>query len=214
MRRTKNSSRSKSRSTEDWTSSWIKFEGEMVDILVDIDKKLYGPCVCTYRGKRFLYAKAKKAIYGCLRSSLLFYELFSGALTTWGFEKNPYDACTFNKMVNGSQLTVVFHLDDLKCSHIEKSAVDELLEQMSKRFGKETPLLITWGKIHDYLGMTIDYTVKGKVKFYMYDYVEQILGEVNPRYMKGSGVTPAGSSLFKVNDGAEKLSVKDADQYH
>ena len=27
---------------------WIKFEGEMVDILVSIDEDLYGPCVCQY----------------------------------------------------------------------------------------------------------------------------------------------------------------------
>ena len=61
---------------------WIKFEGEMVDILVSIDRKLYSPCVCTYRNKKFLYAKAKKAIYGCLCSAaLLFYELFTRELT-------------------------------------------------------------------------------------------------------------------------------------
>ena len=69
---------------------------------------------------------------------------------------NPYDSCTFNKMVNGSQLTVVFHVDDLKCSHLDKTVVDGLLERISERFGKEAPLSITRGKVHDYLGMTID----------------------------------------------------------
>ena len=37
---------------------WIKFEGEMVDILVSIDKDFYGPCVWQYKNKRFLYSKA------------------------------------------------------------------------------------------------------------------------------------------------------------
>ena len=36
---------------------WIKFEGDMVDILVSIDEDLYGPCVFQYKNKRFLYAK-------------------------------------------------------------------------------------------------------------------------------------------------------------
>ena len=61
---------------------WIKFEGEMVDILVSIDEDLYGPCVCQYKNKRFLYANAKKAIYGCLRSAFLFYQIFTGELKT------------------------------------------------------------------------------------------------------------------------------------
>jgi len=28
-------------------------------------------------------------------------------LADWGFKKNDYEACTMNKMVNGSQLTIV-----------------------------------------------------------------------------------------------------------
>ena len=81
---------------------WIKFEGDMVDVLVSINKGLYGPCVCHHKGKTYLYAKANKAIYGCLKSALLFYQLFSGELKKWGFKQNPYDACTFNKLVKGS----------------------------------------------------------------------------------------------------------------
>ena len=193
---------------------WIKFEGEMVDILVSIDEDVYGPCVCYHKNKKFLFAKAKRAIYGCLRSALLFYQLFSGELKKWGFTQNPYDACTFNKMVNGSQLTIVFHVDDCKISHLDKSVVDGLLRQLSDRFGKETPLAITRGDVHDYLGMTIDYSTKGKVKFYMYDYIEQILGEAELSISNGPSITPAGSNLFKVNNNAEKLSKDKADQFH
>ena len=65
---------------------WIEFEGEMIDIFVSIDVKLYGPYVCKYRNKKFLYAKAKKAIYGCLRSALLFYIQLSG---TFGNDNLP-----------------------------------------------------------------------------------------------------------------------------
>ena len=136
-----------------------------------IDENLYGPCICTYNNKRFIYVNAIKAIYGCLKSALLFYQLFSGELKKWGFKQNPYDACTFNKMTEGSQLTIVFHVDDCKISHMKKSAVDHLLKQLSDRFGKETPLTVTRGDVHDYLGMTIDFSIKGNVKFYMFDYI-------------------------------------------
>ena len=193
---------------------WIMFEGEMVDILVSIDEDLYGPCVSRYRSKRFLHAKAKKAIYGCLRSALLFYQLFTGELKEWGFKMNPYDSCTFNKMVMGSQITIVFHVDDCKISHLKESVVEDLLEKLSNRFGREKPLSVTRGAIHDYLGLTIDYSVKGKVKFYMFDYIEQILNEIDPTLMKGTSATPAATNLFKVSEGAIKLSSEVGDQFH
>ena len=116
---------------------WIKFEGEMVDVLVSINKGLYGPCVCHYNRKTYLYAKANKAIYGCLKSALLFYQLFSGELKKWGFKQNPYDACTFNKLVNGSQLTIVFHVDDCKISHMSKAVVNQLWKQLSTGSGRK-----------------------------------------------------------------------------
>ena len=56
--------------------------------------------------------------------------------------------------------------------------------------------------------------MKGKVKFYMFDYIEQILSELDSSLMSGSSVTPAAAHLFKVNDGAVKLSWRKADAFH
>ena len=193
---------------------WVKFEGEMVDILVKLDPERYGPCVCYHKGRKFLYAKAVKAIYGAMRSALLFYQLFAGQLVDWGFEPNEYDACTMNKMVNGSQLTIVWHVDDCKISHKDASVVTDTLDKLGKKFGKETPISVTRGPIHDYLGMTIDYSVKGKVKFYMFDYIEQVLSEVDSTLMVGSSKTPAGAQLFSVSDDGIKLNRKEADAFH
>jgi hypothetical protein len=39
-----------------------------------------------------------------------------------GFEVNPYDPCVVNKMVNGSQMTVRWHVDNLMISHISNKA--------------------------------------------------------------------------------------------
>ena len=87
---------------------------------------------------------------------------------------NPCDSCTFNKMIMGSQLTIVFHVDDCKISHLKESVIEGLLEKLSNRFGNETPLSVTRGAAHDYLGLTIDYSVKGKLKFYMFDYIVSV----------------------------------------
>ena len=44
----------------------------------------------------------------------------------WGYEQNCYDGCTFNKMVDGNQITIQFHVDDLKISHVKQSVVDSI----------------------------------------------------------------------------------------
>ena len=43
-----------------------------------------------------------KALYGCVKSALLCYNLFSSRLVELGFELNPYDACIANAIINGS----------------------------------------------------------------------------------------------------------------
>ena len=44
-----------------------------------------------------------------------------------GFVLNPYDACIANKEINGSQCTVIWHVDDLKISHRDPKVVDSVL---------------------------------------------------------------------------------------
>ena len=70
---------------------WIKFEGEIVDVLLELDSERYGPCVCQCKGRKVMYARAVKA-YGAMRLALLFYQLFSGQLKKWDFKPNEYDA--------------------------------------------------------------------------------------------------------------------------
>ena len=125
-----------------------------------------------------------------MKSALSFCQLFSGQLTDWGFKQNDYDACTMNKMVNGSQLTIVWHVDDCKISHIDKKMVTDMFIKLEEKFGKESSVTVPRGPVHDCLGITIDYSVEGKVKFYMFDYIEQILSEVDRKLMMGGVCDP------------------------
>ena len=59
----------------------IKLEGSMVTLLEEIDPEYYQDFIYTYkRGRKCMYAEAKKAIYGTLESSLLFWEKLSKSL--------------------------------------------------------------------------------------------------------------------------------------
>jgi hypothetical protein len=67
--------------------------------------------------------------------------------------------------------------------------------------------------VHDYLGITIGYSENGKVKFTMYDYVEDILEDM-PGDMKGTAPTPASDNLFDVDEDSAALNEKESDFFH
>jgi hypothetical protein len=60
-----------------------------------------------------LYVKMQKTMYGLLRSALLIYRKLVVDLENSGFKLNPYDPCVANKTLNGTQMTVCWHADDL-----------------------------------------------------------------------------------------------------
>jgi hypothetical protein len=201
----------------DWPQDepcYIRFEGIMVDMICQIEPS-YIKCIKYGRNKRkWMIGKLSKAIYGTLLGARLFYDKLRGLLEEWDFIINNYDECTFNKMVNGKQLTVQFHVDDLKISHMDETVIKDMVNDLNGIFGQDGTLLeASYGKVHEYLGMTIDYSEENVVKFTMYDYLEDILAE-SPDDMKGMAVTPAHSKLFQVNQECEKLDPKTMDWFH
>jgi hypothetical protein len=76
--------------------------------------------------------------------------------------------------------TICFHVDDCKLSHRNKKVMDTmneyLCEEYESIFEEGTGSMpVSRGKINNYLGMKLDYTVCGKVKITMFDYVNEIL---------------------------------------
>jgi len=71
-----------------------------------------------------LYVQLKKALYGMLQAALLFWQLLSKTLVEWELKLNEYDPSVANKMINGKQCTIIWHVDDLKLSHVEKKVVE------------------------------------------------------------------------------------------
>ena len=140
----------------------VRFSGPLAHLLTKVDPKLYGRYVAYERGKPVIYLKLRKALYGTLQAALLFWKDLSGALKDWGFIANLYDDCVANKDVNGSQCTILWHVDDLKISHKDPRVVEDIVDKLNERYGKEAPLVVNRGKVHDYLGMTIDYSTPGK----------------------------------------------------
>jgi hypothetical protein len=165
----------------DWPADqdcYLKFQNVMVDMICQIDQKYKNNVI--YRGKKkFIFARLNRAVYGTLLGAILFYQKLSKQLTDWGNVQNNYDPCTFNKIVNGEQVTIQFHVDDLKISHKEQSVLDVILNELDLKFStKKKALTASTGLIHDYLGITINFDERHKVKFTMIDYLEDILSEM------------------------------------
>ena len=193
----------------------MRLEGALAELLIRVNPAKYGPHTSTEKGKPVIYVRLNKALYGTLQAALLFWQNLSGFLVEeMGFTLNPYDHCVANKTISGSQCTVIWHVDDLKISHVRKDALATVVQGLNKKYGKETPITVHYGSVHDYLGMTIDFSTVGKVHFKMTDYVANLLDEAQEDAIIGTSVTPAAAHLFDVNDKAEKLSPIKADRYH
>ena len=119
-----------------------------------------------------------------------------------------------NKIINGKQCTVLWHVDNLKISHVDPGVVTDVLDQINEKYGKEAPITTTRGKHHDYLGMVIDYSTEGEVRFTMVDYIYEILEDLPPGFAKGEAATPAADHLFSVSDSGVLISSELAKLFH
>jgi hypothetical protein len=64
------------------------------------------------------------------------------------------------------------------------------------------------GKIHNYLGMTLDHIVRGQVKIIMLEYGNEILAAFDKAEPKcgGTKTSVAPDSMFKVEEDCKKLA--------
>ena len=193
----------------------VRLQGEMATLLCKINPDKYETYVVMERGTPVIYAKLKRCLYGTLRAAIQFWNLLSDLLKSWGYIPNPYDPCVMNKMVNGKQCTVLWHVDDLMVSHVEQAVLDDLVTKLNDRFGSHLPVVAQHGDVHDYLGMTLDFSDTGKVKIIMDDFVQKLLSELpTDDYWQGIAPDPAATSLFNVRNTSPKLNQRDADLFH
>ena len=76
---------------------------------------------------------------------------------------------------------------------------------------------VHWGKVHDFLGMTLDFSMKHQVKISLFKYVEDLIfswdklhpeiGNEGFKAIKSKKqVSASPKNLFKINEDAPKLS--------
>jgi hypothetical protein len=189
----------------------MKMNGTLVELMVKTDPKLYRKYFVLEKGRQVFYLRLQKALYGMMKSALLFYRKLVGELREMGFKLNPYDPCVANMMVDGAQLTVRWHVDDLMISHVNSDVIMTFIKAIKVIYGNN--LAESMGTKHTYLGMEFDYSCIGEVKISMQKYITKIIEEF-PEEITSTSATPAADYLFVVREDGRKLNEEQATAFH
>jgi hypothetical protein len=171
----------------------------LAELMVQVAPNLYRKYISVDRkGMIVLYVKMHKAIYGLLRSALLFYKKLVANLESVRFELNLYDPCVANKEVNRTQMTMCLQVDDLKVSHVDpRENTTWFGDWLSETYGMM--VVAHQGAVHDYLGMIFDFSVKRKVMINMIKYIINIIDDF-PEEIVAIRTSPAVDHLFTAKD--------------
>jgi hypothetical protein len=139
-----------------------------------------------------------------MKSALLFYKKLVAELREIGFEINP-------NMANGTQMMIRWHVDDLMISYLKQEDIMQVVQRIKDIHGDNLKENI--GTVHDYLGMTFDYSFDKEVHINMWDYIKKVIREF-PEEITRVCATPARDYLFKVREDGKKLNEELAESFH
>ena len=93
---------------------------------------------------------------------------------------NSYGPCVASQLVNILQQSILFNVDKYKLSHkytqVNGSLIGLLHDKYQSilEYGSGT-MQVNLGKVHKYLGITLDYSIVGQVNITMLEYINRIL---------------------------------------
>ena len=85
---------------------------------------------------------------------------------------------------------------------MESTVVNDIIQRLEEKYGKVSLLDTTWVNIHDYLGVVLYFSMKGKVRLMMTKHVHSIL-ETNPTDMEGLLRDSSGQPLVQYPRGCQ-----------
>ena len=138
----------------------IKFQGAVVEAVLRINPSWKQYIVHEVKSNvSTIYSEVIKARCGTVGTFRLFLEdLTSFLVKELCFTANPYNTCVINKDIDGKKCTISWHVGNLKTSHKNTKVVTSIIKSLSNKYGITMPLSIGQGKLHEYLGMTFDFS--------------------------------------------------------
>ena len=131
------------------------------------------------------------------KSAKIFYRKLRKDLEDIGFVINPYDPCVANKIIDGHQMTITWHVEDLKILHKSEWEITKVIKWLAKIYGDAN---VKRGKQQEYLGMDYGYRKPGQVRVSTKPYVDKIIQSFPKDIRSQSAMTPAANYIFDVRD--------------
>jgi hypothetical protein len=138
-----------------------------------------------------LLVKLKKALYGCVQSSKLWYLTLKKVFEEDGFTCSTNDPCVFMKRVGDVLVIVSVYVDDIILQLDREEAINEVIDLLKVKFHE---IKVNRGKKHQYLGMLFGFSNTGRVNIKMTGYIEDILEKMG---VSGIATTPANRDLMQ-----------------
>jgi hypothetical protein len=141
---------------------FIKISGVLVDILVEIAPDVYKSYVSRdKKGMKQLLVQFQNALYGTMVANLLYYRKLVNSMMDVVFIINPYYQCVANKIIEGKQMTICFHVEDCKLNRLKKKVMDTMIEFLREEYeiileDGTGAMMVSRGNIHKYLGMILE----------------------------------------------------------
>jgi hypothetical protein len=126
-----------------------------------------------------------------------------------GFKPNLKDPCVFNKLVNNTQITVLFHVDDFIATCSDRSQLQILYEQFIDRFGQITH---SWGPTYNFLGMEISRLDSNRIGIAMKSFISKLLDSFPTPLVVRS--TPVSANIFTISEDSDLLPPDQKELFH
>ena len=190
---------------------FMAIASNMADILIDLD-----PSYRRFRRDNgTIIVELDQALYGCIESALLWYKELSSFLGSIGFTPNPYEKCILNKDESGHQTTIAIYVDDLLITSTKPSHAEAVVISLRDKY-KE--LKVTQGKVHNYLGMVMDFSKPPYVIINQTGMIEDIVSKVTATghfNIPSTGPkSPAIEQLFESSADSPPLSDEHKATFH
>ena len=77
-----------------------------------------------------------------------FGEKLSKSLEEMGYQRNEYDWCIMNKIIDNKKCTILWKVDELKTSHVDPAVISSVLADIDAEYGKIAKMTIMRGKMN------------------------------------------------------------------
>ena len=195
----------------DGPAVFMKLNKFITSVLVKLDSS-YKKFV---RADGTTIVRLKRALYGCIQASKAWYQKLSGDLRSLGYTANPSDGCCWNRVEdNGTQSTIIFHVDDLFITASSDILLEGIIKQLDRLYSDDQQkITVQRGTKMEYLGMIFKFNADMKtVTVSMEGFIGDLLKDLGD--IAGTAKTPAGHNLFRVRDTALQLEEQKRELFH